>query len=88
MSERELVDGILNLLVGNTSGIDQGKKQMGIKRKGISSPNGCKLVLADRGWTNGSHYKPQAYSVGGRGGPSVEDGLPLWGISGMVVLIP
>ena len=25
-------------------------------------------ILVDPRWTSGSHYKPQAYSVGGRGG--------------------
>ena len=31
--------------------------------KPVSQP-----VLADPGWTSGSHCKPQAYSAGGRGG--------------------
>ena len=26
------------------------------------------LVLADAGWPSGSHCKPQAYGLGGRGG--------------------
>ena len=40
-----------------------------VKRKGTSSPNAYELViLVDPGWTNGSHCKAQAYSVGGRGG--------------------
>ena len=41
----------------------------GIKKKVFPHPKPMgQPVLADPRWTNGSHYKPQAYSVGGRCG--------------------
>ena len=55
-SVREIVVvGIVNLLVGSISGTERGIKQMGIKKvlpypKPVSHP-----ILADLGWTSGSH---------------------------------
>ena len=74
-------------------GTQQGSKRMqGLKRKGIPRPIPVSQpVLADPGWTNGSHCKAQltvevvevVEVVQG-----VEDELPLRGISAQVVLIP
>ena len=45
-------------------------------------------VLADPGWTNGSHCKPQLTVEVAEVVQGVEDELPLRGISAVVVLIP
>ena len=45
-------------------------------------------VLADPGWTSGSHYKPQLTVEVAEVVQGVEDELPLRGISPVVVLIP
>ena len=45
-------------------------------------------VLADPGWTGGSHYKPQLIVEVAEVVQGVEDELPLQGILAMVVLIP
>ena len=61
----------------------------GIKRKGTSSPKlVSQPVLADRGWTGGSHCKPQLTMELAEVVQGVEDELPLRGISVVVVLIP
>ena len=48
----------------------------------------CQPVLADPGWTSGSHYKPQLIVEVVEAVQGVEDELPLRGISAVVVLIP
>ena len=45
-------------------------------------------ILADPGWTAGSHCKPQLTVEVEEVVQGVEDELPLRGISGVVVLIP
>ena len=45
-------------------------------------------VLADPGWTSGSHCKPQLTVEVAEVVQGVEDELPLRGISAVVVLIP
>ena len=46
------------------------------------------LVLANPGWTGGSHCKPQLTMDVAKVVQGVEDELPLRGISAVVVLIP
>ena len=48
----------------------------------------CQPVLADPGWTSGSHCKPQLTVEVAEVVQGVEDELPLRGISAVVVLIP
>ena len=62
---------------------------MGEKEKVLPHPKPVsEPVLADPGWTSGSHYKPQLTLEVAEVVQRVEDELPLRGISAVVVLIP
>ena len=59
------------------------------KKKVLPHPKPMsQLVLADPRWISGSHCKPQAYSVGGRGGAGNGRWAPTWGVLVVVVLVP
>ena len=62
---------------------EEGKEKVLPHPKPMSHP-----VLADPGWTGGSHCKPQLIVEVAEVVQGVEDELPLRGISAVVVLIP
>ena len=69
--------------------IKQGSKRMKGTKKILPRPKPMNQpILVGLGWTSGSHYKPQVYGVGGKGGVGSGYGLPLGGISVEVVLVP